>query len=125
MTQDPDIGVVTKADLAEGIRVNEALLTAARGDIEYLEARLASADERIEFQMKLKEEWRNLATLAPERIERITATLTRQRQQLAAMPQAAVSRPSVSQRAERVAQLTARIAKGDMTALAELTKLAS
>lgn len=127
MTQDPTIGVVTRDDLKEGIRVNEALLKTARGDVECLENRLANADGRIAEQIRLKEQWREFADTAPERIERITAALAHQRRLLAEFREPErPERAGISQanREERVAALSARLAKGDQTALAELLKLA-
>ncbi len=129
MTQDPTIGVVTKADIREGLVVNRSLLKAAQGDIEYLGNRLAACDERIEFQHKLKAQWQELADLAPTRIERIKATIAHQEAQLATMrdepTKSTPKAPLVDlARETRIAALLDRINKGDMTATTELAKLA-
>jgi len=124
MKQDPEVGVVTREDLREGIRVNEALLRAAQGDLEYLDARLTTCDERIKAQQDLKDHWRELAELAPSRIEAITAKLAQQRTQLAnyKSPATPEARETESKQA-RIQALVARIAKGDLTAIPELQKL--
>ena len=124
MKQDPEIGLVTREDLREGIRVNEALLRAAQGDLEYLDARLTTCDERIKAQQDLKDHWRELAELSQSRIEAITAKLAQQRTQLAnyKSPATPEARETESKQA-RIQALVARIAKGDLTAIPELQKL--
>ena len=122
--QDPEIGQVTREDLREGIRVNEALLRAAQGDLEYLDARLTTCDERIKAQQDLKEHWRELAELAPRRVEALSTKLAQQRAQLESWraPATSQARQTESKNA-RVKALVDRIAKGDLTAIAELQKL--
>ncbi len=128
--QDPEIGVVTRDDLKDGIRVNEALAKTAQGDLDYLANRLAACDERIEFQERLKDQWREMAASAPERLERLHTKLAQQRLALERMDAASPPRaksptaPSALNREARIRALTDRIAKGDMTAIAELTALA-
>lgn len=124
MTQDPDIGVLTKADLKEALRVNWALEVSAQGDVEFREGRIESCRERIRDQETLIRIWEDLATSAPERLVKIRARIAEQEVKLAGWKdevKAASSRPS---RESKIEALLKRIAAGDMSAIGEMQKLA-
>lgn len=129
MTQDPTIGEITQKDLEEAIRVNTSLRWQAEHDRDDFDARERAMRQRIAELETIIDRWREDRNTAPARLERINAKLAQQEAALKSMersaPRQSTAGISAAQRAERVAALTQRIAKGDMTALAELTKLAS
>lgn len=121
MTQDPSIGVVSREDLVEGLRVNRALLASYHGDISCHQSRLAGCRERIAFQETLMAEWNHLAEVAPERVVAVEARIVLQERQLAALREAVPS-PRVA-KADQIEVLLNRIKQGDMAAVTELQKL--
>lgn len=129
MHQDPEIGVVSRKELEEGLRVNRYLEEQAEMDIRDLNKRIEIMQVRIREREEIIESWREAARTAPERLERIRATMARQETQLAAMATVAPKprtepRLIMTSREARIVALTTRIAAGDMTAISELTALA-
>lgn len=125
MTQDPDIGVLTKADLREALRVNRALEVSAQEDVEFREGRIESCRERIRDQETLIRIWEDLAVSAPERLVKIRARIAEQEAKLAGWKDEvrAASTPT-SSRESKIEALLKRIAQGDMSAIGEMQKLA-
>lgn len=127
---DKDPGTLTRDDLTEAIRVNRALERAALSDIEYRDHRVARCRELIAEQEMMIANHLDDANTAPIRLVRIRARVEQQEKALAALERVAPSRTrtqaglSTADREIRVAALSARLAKGDQTALPELLKLA-
>lgn len=127
-TQDPDVGVLTKADLREALRVNRALEVTALGDMEFREHRIESCRQRIRDQEILIREWNTVAETAPERLARIRAKIAKQEEMLESWKEdkAGVVTPQASREAT-IQLLVARIGRGGedaKRAIEEMAKLA-
>lgn len=108
--------------LREEIRTNRALLIQAQADRDYAGAREEVVWAKIrDLEAKIRQ-IREAATTAPERIKRISATITDQEVRLAKLEAARERKTSLD---DRIRILVDRLASGDADALLELTRLVS